>query len=67
MDGDTIMYFVWGVLLLGVLISIFLPYWSRRLRARRLQLTDLFNGYFRGDVSANQIGQRAAKSSVVTS
>jgi hypothetical protein len=59
MDGDTIMYIVWGVLLLGGLISIFLPYRSRWLRAKRLQLIDLFNGYFRGDVFADQLGQRA--------
>jgi hypothetical protein len=59
MDGDTITYNVWGVLLLGILISIFLAYWSRRLRAKRLQLMDLFNGYFRGEVPADQLGQRA--------
>ena len=58
MDGDIIMYIVWGVALLGILISIFLAYWSRRLRAKRLQLMDLFNGYFRGDVPADQLGQR---------
>ena len=28
MDGDTIMYIVWGVVLLGILISIFIAYWS---------------------------------------
>jgi hypothetical protein len=59
MDGDTVMYIVWGVVLLGILISIFLAYWSRRLRAKRLQLMDLFNGYFRGDVPADQLGVRA--------
>jgi hypothetical protein len=59
MDGDTIMYIVWGVVLLGILTSIFLAYRSRRLRARRLQLMDLFNGYFRGDVPADQLGVRA--------
>jgi len=59
MDGDTIMYIVWGVLLLGILISIVVAYWSRRLRARRLQLMELFNGYFRGDVPVDQLGARA--------
>ena len=58
MNGDTVMYVVWGVFLLGILISIFLTYWSRRLRAKRLQLMDLFSGYFRGDVPADQLGQR---------
>ena len=59
MDGDTVIYIVWGVVLLGILISIFLAYWNRRLRAKRLQLMDLFNGYFRGDVPADQLGVRA--------
>jgi hypothetical protein len=59
MDGDTIMYIVWGVLLFAILISIVVAYWSRRLRARRLQLMDLFNGYFRGDVPVDQLGVRA--------
>ncbi len=59
MDGDTIMYIVWGVVLLGILISIFIAYWTRRVRAKRLQLLDLFNGYFRGDVPADQLGVRA--------
>ena len=59
MDGDTIMYIVWGVVLLGILISIFIAYWSRRHRAKRLQLMDLFSGYFRGDMPADQLGARA--------
>jgi hypothetical protein len=59
MDGDTIMYIVWGILLLGSLILIFLPHRRRQLRAKRLQLIDLFNGYFRGDVPADQLGHRA--------
>ena len=59
MDGDTIMYIVWGAAPLGILIWLFLAYWSRRLRAKRLQLMDLFNGYFRGDVPADQLGQQA--------
>ena len=58
MVGDTIMYVVWGVLLLEILIWIFLAYRSRQLRTKRLLLMDLFNDYFRGDVSADQLGQR---------
>jgi hypothetical protein len=61
MAGDTIMYIVWGVLLLGTLTWLFLAYWSRRLRAKRLQLMDLFNGYFRGEVPADQLGQRTRR------
>ena len=59
MDGDTIIYIVWGVLLFGILISIVVAYRSRRLRAKRLLLMELFNGYFRGDMPADQIGQQA--------
>jgi hypothetical protein len=59
MNGDTIMYIVWGVVLLGILIWFFLAYRSRRLRAKCLLLTDLFNGYFRGNLPADQLGQRA--------
>ena len=58
MVGDTIMYVVWGILLLGILIWFFLAYRSRQLRTKRLLLMDLFNDYFRGDVSADQLGQR---------
>ena len=58
MEDDSIIYIVWGVLLLGILISILLAYRSRRLRAKRLLLMELFNGYFRGDMPADQIGQR---------
>ena len=56
MGGYTIMYIVWAVLLLGILTSIFLAYRSRQLRAKRLLLMDLFNGYFRGDVRTDQLG-----------
>ncbi len=58
MDGDTIMYIVWGVLLLGILISVLLAYRSSWLRAKRSLLTDLFNGYFRGDMPTDQLGPR---------
>jgi hypothetical protein len=59
MDGDTIMYTVWGVLLVGILTSIFLTYRSRRFRAKRRLLKELFNGYFRGDVPADRLDHRA--------
>jgi hypothetical protein len=57
-DGDAIMYLVWGVVLLGILIWLLLAYWRRRLRAKHLLLTGLFNGYFRGDVPTDQLGPR---------
>jgi hypothetical protein len=58
LDGDTTIYVVWGILLAGILISILLAYWSRRQRTKRLLLMDLFSNYFRGDLPADQIGQR---------
>jgi hypothetical protein len=58
MDGDTIMYIVWGLVLLGILIWFVLAYWNRRLHIKRLLLMDLFTDYFRGDVPADQLGQR---------
>lgn len=58
MEDDRIIYIVWGILLLGILITTLLAYRSRRLRAKRLSLMELFNGYFRGDMPADQIGQR---------
>ena len=61
MNGDIAIYIVWGAFLLGILISIFLAYQSRRLRTKRLMLMDLFNGYFRGDVPAEQLGQRTRR------
>jgi hypothetical protein len=61
MDGDTIIYIVWGVLLLGILISILVAYRTRRLQSKRLLLMELFAAYFRGDMPADQIGQRACQ------
>jgi hypothetical protein len=58
MSGDTIMYLVWAVVLVGILIWFLWAYRGRRLHAKRLLLTDLFNGYFRGDVPADQLGHR---------
>jgi hypothetical protein len=58
MNDDTVMYVVWGAVLLGLFIWLLLAYWNRRLWLKRLLLRDLFNGYFRGDVSADQLGRR---------
>ena len=58
MDHDTIIYIVWGACLIGILLWICFVYLSRRNRAKRLLLMDLFNGYFRGNVTADQLGQR---------
>ena len=59
MDRDTIIYIVLGVILAGILMPILLTYRSRRLRSKRMLLTDLFRGYFRGDVPTDQLGPRA--------
>ena len=56
MDGDTIMYIVWGVLLLGILTSVLLAYWRRWLRTKRSLLIDLFNRYFSGNLPVDQLG-----------
>jgi len=58
MDGDAILYAVWAVLLAGIVISLGLAYRSRRLRTIRARLTGLFNVYFRGDLSPNELSQR---------
>jgi hypothetical protein len=59
MDGDTIMYVVWAVLLFAIIISALVAYWARRRRTKGLLLAELFDGYFRGDVRPDQVGQRA--------
>lgn len=61
MDSDIIIYFVWGSIPRRNPRMVCLAHWRRRLRAKRLQLTDLFKGYFRGDMPADQLGQRARK------
>lgn len=58
MDGNTIMYLVWGALLLGFLISALLAFRGRRLRTRRFALKGLLNDYFRGVVPIGQLDRR---------
>jgi len=59
MDNDTIIYLVWGACLIGLLLWLCIVYLRRRLRAKRLLLMTLFNGYFQGNVTADQLGRRA--------
>ncbi len=61
MDSDTLIYIVGGICLVGVFMMACLTYWRGKLRTKRLLLMDLFNGYFRGDVPADQLGQRTRK------
>jgi hypothetical protein len=61
MDSDTLIYIVGGICLVGVLMTACLAYWRGKLRTKRLLLMDLFKGYFRGNVPADQLGQRTRK------
>ena len=58
MDGDTIIGIVWGVLLVGILISIYFAYRRRRRRTKRVLIMDLLKRYFEGGMPTNQLGQR---------
>jgi hypothetical protein len=57
MDSDTIVLIVAGAVLAGVLISIYLAYWRRRLRRNRLTMTEHFKRYFQGDLQVDQLGR----------
>ena len=59
MERNTIIYVVLGACLIGLLLWICFVYLSRRLRAKRLLLMDLFKAYFQGNVTADQLGRRA--------
>jgi len=59
MERDAITYAVWAVVLTGIALSFGVTYRNRWLRSQRARLMDLFNQYFRGDVSADQLGARA--------
>jgi len=58
MDGDTIIGIVWGVLLVGILISIYFAYRRRRRRTKRVLIMDLLKQYFEGGMPTKQLGQR---------
>ncbi len=61
MDSDTLIYIVGGICLVGFLMTACLACWRRKLHTKRMLLMDLFNGYFRGNVPADQLGQRTRK------
>jgi len=58
MDSDTIIWIVWGAVLVGILISIYFTYRRRRLHTKRQLMMELLKGYFQGDMPADQLGQR---------
>jgi hypothetical protein len=61
MDSDILSYVVWGVLLAGVILWSLFAYLRRRRRADQMQLMELLNQFFRGDVPANELRPRADK------
>ena len=58
MDLETFSSIVWTAALVGAVISIYLAGRHRRLRIKRLLILELLKGYFQGEVSADQLGQR---------
>jgi len=57
MDSDTIVLIVAGAVLAGVLLSILIAFWRRRLRRNRLRVAERFKRYFDGDVPVDQLGR----------
>lgn len=58
MDSDTFSSMVWGIALIGILISFFFTHWHRRRRTKRLLIKELLKQYFQNDIPANEPGQR---------
>jgi hypothetical protein len=58
MDSVTFKSVVVGAVLVAILIFIYSAYRRRRRRAERLLTVGLLRGYFRGDMSADQLGKR---------
>jgi hypothetical protein len=58
MDSDTFSSIVWGIALIGILISFFFAHWRRRHRTKRLLIEELLKQYFQNDIPANEPGQR---------
>ena len=58
MDIETFSSIVWTAALAAACISIYLARHRRRLRIKRLLILELLKGYFQGEVSADQLGQR---------
>ena len=58
MDSDTFSSIVWGIALIGILISFFFAHWRRRRRTKRLLIKELLKQYFQNGIPANEPGQR---------
>ena len=58
MDNETFSLIVWGVVLIGTVVSIYFARRHRRRRTQRLLIMELLKQYFRGDIPADQLAQR---------
>ena len=58
MDNETFSLIVWGVVLIGTVVSIYFARRHRRRRTQRLLIMELLKQYFRGNISADQLAQR---------
>ena len=58
MDNETFSLIVWGVVLIGTVVSIYFARRHRRRRTQRLLIMELLKQYFRGDIFADQLAQR---------
>ena len=58
MDNETFSLIVWGVVLIGTVISIYFARRHRRRRTQRLLIMELLKQYFRGHIFADQLAQR---------
>ena len=58
MDNETFSLIVWGVVLIGTVVSIYFARRHRRRRTKRLLIMELLKQYFRGDIPADQLAQR---------
>jgi hypothetical protein len=58
MEIETRAIIVSAALLVAALIWIYLAYLRRRHHGKRLKIMELFKGYFKGELPADQLGQR---------
>jgi len=59
MDSDTFSFIVWGVALAGIFLAFLLAYFRRRRRTDQMQLTELLNQFFQGDIAVDELRRRA--------
>jgi hypothetical protein len=54
-DSDTFSSIVWGVALVGILISFCFAHWRRRRDTKRLLIKELLKRYFQNDMRASEL------------